>query len=68
MALAYGLDIADLPDGWTPLEAVIILRCMDEDGEDREVLRSTDMRDCDVVGLLRIAEWNMLNANRWEDE
>ena len=69
MATAYGLDIQDLPDDWTPLELITVIRCLDEQGCERAVMRSTDgLQDWEIVGLLRTAEHETLNGERWEDE
>lgn len=34
MAEVFGLDIGELPEGWRPLEALVIVRCvaLDEEG------------------------------------
>ena len=69
MATAYGLDIGDLPDDWTPLELVTVIRCLDQDGNETAAMRTTDgLQDWEIVGLLRTAENQTLTASRWEDE
>lgn len=66
---AYGLDIDDLPDGWMPLELVVALRCLNEDGEETAVLRQTaGLNEYEVIGLLRSAERYMLHSNPWSDD
>lgn len=51
-----GLAVAAIPTGWTVLEAVAAVKCLDEDGEVALLLRSTDgLRVWDRVGLLTVA-------------
>lgn len=56
MAEVYGLDIADLPAHYTPLEALVITECvaLDETGTSAKklVIRATDgLTTWDVIGL-----------------
>jgi hypothetical protein len=52
----YGLEAEEMPDGWTPLEAVAILKCLDETGDVALLLRSTEaLRVWDAVGMLTCA-------------
>lgn len=49
----YGLEAPPLPDGWTPLEAVTVVKCLDADGSAALVSKVTDglsMWEC--VGML----------------
>ena len=69
MATAYGLDIQDLPDDWTPLELVAVIRCLDGDGRETAAMRNTDgLQSWEIVGLLHTAEHQTLSAEQWEDE
>lgn len=51
-----GLDWdGDVVEGWTPFSAVVVLKCLDEDGDTRLSLRATrDLRTWDLIGLLRV--------------
>lgn len=68
MASAFGLSVRDLPDGYTPLDIVAIITCLDEEGRSTAIIRTTVMQDWEVVGLLRVAEWQHLTSSEWEDE
>ena len=37
-----GLDISELPEGWIPVEAVCIVKCLNTDGKPLWSLRMTD--------------------------
>ena len=37
----YGLETQDLPDGYTALEAVCVIKCLDDEGRVTLMLRST---------------------------
>lgn len=51
-----GLDAQDLPEHWTPLDAIAVIKCLDEDGETALVVRTSDgLRVWDSVGLLTVA-------------
>lgn len=32
MSTSHGIEVPDLPDGYTPLEVVYTVKCLDEDG------------------------------------
>ena len=52
----YGLDAADLPDGYTPLEAFTIVKCLDDEGRVTVVQRATDgVHVWDSIGWLTMA-------------
>lgn len=51
-----GLNTEPLPDNWTPLDAIAVIKCLDEEGETALVLRTSDgLRVWDSVGLLTVA-------------
>lgn len=67
----FGLEIAELPQGWTPLEAIVIVTCLNEEGETTAVIRSTEgMMPWEMLGLVEVAkhEWLTDEHNRWSDE
>ena len=52
----YGLDAAPLPDNYTPVEAVAIVKCLDERGEVTVIYRRTDgLYVWDTVGMMTVA-------------
>lgn len=59
----YGLQFGDLPEGWTPLRALIIIECIDltdespdEAGRKRLSIRHSDDLDAwTAVGLVECA-------------
>ncbi len=48
-----GLIIGDLPEGWTPLEAIVMVQCLDVDGGSQWAWRSTgDLSSREIIGAL----------------
>ena len=69
----YGLEVQPLPAHWTPVEAVIIVRALDEEGVTQLSLRMTDgLATWDSAGLLRagqvITDGILARAFRLSDE
>lgn len=53
---AFGLEVTPLPEGCIPLEAVVLIRCLDEDGDPTIEIRSTDgLASWDRIGMLTVA-------------
>jgi hypothetical protein len=51
----YGLETGPLPDNYTPLEAISIVKCLDDEGDVVLVNRCTDgLKVWDIVGLLTV--------------
>ena len=62
--MIYGLEPSnpDLPKNWTPLEAVAVVKCLDEDGHLAFVIRSTPtLSTWECYGLLDIAARSQAN-------
>lgn len=60
----FGLETSnpDLPKGWVPLDAVAVVKCLDEDGNPSFVIRSTKyLTDWEAYGLLEIAAKSQAN-------
>lgn len=60
MSNALGVDVAEPPDDWTPVEAVVIAKCLlpegDESGPYGIIIRSSDgLSPWDIAGMLRSA-------------
>lgn len=52
----YGLDMTELPETYTPLDAMVVLKCLDEEGDVVLVTRSSDdLKIWDRVGMLTVA-------------
>jgi hypothetical protein len=53
----FGLEPScSLPENWTPLDAVAVIKCLDEDGDLTFAIRSTEtLSDWESFGLLEIA-------------
>jgi hypothetical protein len=62
--LIFGLETTDnLPENWTPLDAVAIVKCLDENGNLSFVIRSTrTLSDWECFGLLEIAARTQANS------
>jgi hypothetical protein len=57
----YGLEMADLPEGWTPLSAVVIVKALNEDGRPVWASRiSEDLTSVEALGMLQMVEaWTL---------
>lgn len=52
----YGLETLELPDGYTPLEAVTIVKALDEEGQVSLLIRHTDgLSGWEALGMLASA-------------
>lgn len=55
-AEVLGLPLIALPQGWTPVDAVVVAKCIDPDGRMQLTVRYTDgLALWDVLGLLASA-------------
>lgn len=55
--LLRGLHFEGLPDGWTPVDAVVLVKCFDEEGLPTWAFRTTDgMNDEELLGALTIRQ------------
>jgi len=56
MAIAFGLDVNDLPDGATPLEVVGAVKVLNSDGElELWGFQSENVTFWEASGMLRVA-------------
>lgn len=66
-----GLAISALPDGWTPVDAVCVIKCLNEAGEPLWVLRPTrSVNEEELLGTL-IIQTEVLKRDlleSWADE
>lgn len=52
----------ELPENWTPLEAVAVIKCLDEEGSPCFAIRSTEtLSGWEAVGLLEVAAKAQIN-------
>ena len=50
-----GLRIHPLPDGWTPLEGIVLAKCLDEEGHPSWAFRTTaGLNDEELLGALTV--------------
>lgn len=60
--MIFGLETSDLPTNWTPLDAVAVVKCLNEDGELGFVIRSTEtLSSWESLGLLEVAAKTQIN-------
>jgi hypothetical protein len=54
--MIFGLQTSDsLPEQWTPLEAVAVLKCLDEEGRVTYCVRSTEtLTDMECYAMLEM--------------
>jgi hypothetical protein len=66
-----GLDLHPLPEGWTPLEAFVLVKCLDEDGDATWSFRTTHrLNKEELLGAL-VVQTEVLRrklADEWADE
>jgi hypothetical protein len=50
-----GLWIFPLPEAWTPLEGIVLVKCLDEQGHPTWAFRSTDgINEEELLGVLTV--------------
>lgn len=55
--LLAGLDFEPLPQGWTPVGAIVLVKCLDEQGSPSWSYRTTDgMNDEELLGALTVRQ------------
>lgn len=60
---AFNIKVPDLPDGYTPLEVVAIVKSLDEEGDPVITIRTSDgIMEWEAVGML-IAAGDMARAD-----
>lgn len=53
--LGDGFSIPPLPPGWTPLEGVVLVKCLDEEGHSSWAFRATrGLNDEELLGALLV--------------
>jgi hypothetical protein len=66
----FGLDTyAELPEGWTPLEAVVVVKCLDEGGEVKMFHTATEsINSWEALGMARDLELQLEDGLRGKDD
>ena len=50
-----GITIHPLPEGWSPLEGIVLVKCLDEDGHPLWAFRTTaGLNDEELLGALTV--------------
>ncbi|HZC99122.1 MAG TPA: hypothetical protein VFA46_02690 [Actinomycetes bacterium] len=50
-----GLQLHPLPEGWTPLEGIVLVKCLDQEGHPVWAFRTTgDLNDEELLGALTV--------------
>lgn len=50
-----GVRIGSLPEGWTPVAAIVLVKCTDEDGDPTWAFRTSDgVNDEELLGALTV--------------
>ncbi len=53
----FGVEVCELPDGWTCLEVVVVAKALDDEGRVALAIRTSDtLNQWETVGMLRGAE------------
>jgi hypothetical protein len=73
MADAYGLPMHDLPDGWQPVEAIMVIKCIQPEGGTkfpyRFAFRATEgLTMMEASGMAEYAHENLKAEMIKEDE
>jgi hypothetical protein len=66
-----GLDISALPEGWMPVDAICIVKCLNAEGEPLWALRLTDgINQAEMLGTMVIQTelWKATMLSDWADE
>ena len=53
--LGTGFRVPALPDGWTPLEGIVLVKCLDDEGHPTWAFRATGgLNDEELLGALTV--------------
>jgi len=51
------MDTGEMPEGWIPVDAVAVIKALDEEGQQMYLIRSTStLSDMEMVGMLTTAK------------
>jgi hypothetical protein len=67
--LLPGLTFEPLPDGWTPMEAFVLVKCLDDDGEPSWSQRvSAGINEEELLGALIVQTdlWKQALIRDWD--
>lgn len=64
MADVAGLPLMNMPDGVTPLSALVVMKVLDEGGNVRYFAVATEgLMTVEALGMVRYADWLLLNGD-----
>ena len=50
-----GFEVPPLPDGWTPLDGILLIKCLDEEGHSSWAFRETQgLNEEETIGALTV--------------
>lgn len=62
-----GLNVYPLPEGWTALGAIVLVKCLDEEGRSSWAFRTTDgLSDEELLGALTVRT-DLLRRKLYDD-
>ena len=64
MADVAGLPLMNMPDGVTPLSALVVMKVLDEGGNVRYFAVATEgLMTVEALGMVRYADWLLLHGD-----
>ncbi len=61
--LAAMVDIVELPEGCMPIDGVMVVQYLNEEGETRITFKTTDSYTSHTIGMLQMASWQLMNMS-----
>ncbi len=61
--LATMVSLMELPEGSMPLDGVVVIQYLDEDGDSHIMFKTSNSYDSHLVGMLYMAAWKVLEIN-----
>ncbi len=61
--LATMASLLDLPEGGMPIDGVVVVQWLDEDGDSHIMFKTSNSYDSHLVGLLHMSAWKILDMN-----
>jgi len=61
--LATMASLMELPQGSMPIDGVVVVQWLDEDGSSHIMFKTSHSYDSHLVGLLHMAAWKILDMN-----
>ncbi len=61
--LATMASLLELPEGGMPIDGVVVVQWLDENGSSHIMFKTSNSYDSHLVGLLYMAAWKILEMN-----